>query len=165
MKRRFALLLMAAACGGAGSGSSDGGFIAFAADFQDYRSWQTFAYTADGGTIHATGPVIEYVNKHAPAGASEFPLGTIIVKYDEAFDGGVFAMVKRGGGYNANGADGWEWFDLNAPDGGTVNIIWRGVGPPAGETYGGDPTACNVCHAAASDNDSVLSPKIRLSGY
>jgi hypothetical protein len=44
-------------------------------------------------------------------------------------------------------------------------VVWRGVGPPSGEAYGGDPTACNTCHAAARDNDSVLSSRIRLSAF
>ena len=38
------------------------------------------------------------------------------------------------------------------------------VGPPSGESYGGDPNAgCNVCHRAAPANDYVLSPWLTLT--
>ncbi len=74
--------------------------------------------------------------------------------------------MKRGGGYNS-GAPGWEWFDLalldDASDG--VRIVWRGVGPPAGETYGGDPAAgCNSCHVAC-DNDAICAKPLALGNF
>jgi hypothetical protein len=73
-------------------------------------------------------------------------------------------MAKRGCGFNAAGARGWEWMELSeTPDG--VTVVWRGLGPPAGEVYGGDPAGCNSCHAACSDNDSVCSSPLRLTGF
>ena len=103
------------------------------------------------------------------AGVREFPVGTIIVKET---DGGelaarkVFAMVKRGGGYNVSGARNWEWFELDNLEGGTVRIRWRGVGPPAGEGYGGDKNGgCNTCHAGAVANDYVISANLDLSRF
>ena len=78
-----------------------------------------------------------------------------------------FAMVKRGGGYNAQGASGWEWFELqNLTDGsGGVQIVWRGLGPPAGEVYGGDPNAgCNTCHRDCG-NDAVCAKSVRLENF
>jgi hypothetical protein len=155
----------ACACGspsGENDDSTGSQFIAFASDFAHYKQWTSYSYTNDGGTVHNSGPRTEYINHLPPAGAKAFPVGTIIVKDIKSQDPNMFAMVKRGGGYNSGGAAGWEWFELvqDTP----LRIQWRGFGPPAGETYGGDPTACNDCHRAATDNDSVLSPKIRLSG-
>jgi hypothetical protein len=76
----------------------------------------------------------------------------------------LFAMVKRGCGFNAGGAFGWEFMELTEHAGG-ADVLWRGVGPPAGETYGGDPNGCNSCHAGCSGNDSVCSSKLRLSSF
>ncbi len=42
-------------------------------------------------------------------------------------------MVKRGGGFNAEGAVGWEWFELTERDDESVAIKWRGVSAPSGE--------------------------------
>ena len=75
-------------------------------------------------------------------------------------------MVKRGGGFNS-GAPGWEWFDLQLLDDGKdgVSIVWRGFGPPAGDTYGGDATSgCNTCHTAC-DNDAVCAKPLALSKF
>ncbi len=176
--RRLSLTLLAAfaaACGGSGdSGAAvDGGdvFVAFSGDFQGFRSWQSFDVTADAapGTVHPDAQLIEYLNKPPPHGSTEFPVGTIIVK--EGTDGDVvgrqyFAMVKRGGGENATGAVGWEWFELrNLDANGSVGIVWRGVGPPAGEVYGGDPTAgCNTCHVACG-NDAVCAKAVQLAQF
>jgi hypothetical protein len=73
-------------------------------------------------------------------------------------------MAKRGGGYNADGAVGWEWFDLVfAEDGLTPVIDWRGIEPPSGTGYlcwmeDGDTAIiadCNGCHVGSSANDYV----------
>ena len=97
------------------------------------------------------------------------PVGTIIVK--EATGGTMahelFAMVKRGGGFNS-GAPGWEWFELENLDDGKdgVKIVWRGFGPPVGEEYGGDAEGgCNKCHGACSGNDSVCSSALQLTNF
>ena len=193
--RGLALLVAALATSGCtGGGSADGGdepancpavffpdggsdpayangraFVAFACNFDGYKGWPSFFLDGgfNGGSVHASGPRTEYINRTPPHGSGTFPVGTIIVKELQA-DGLIFAMVKRGGGYNESGASGWEWFELN-PDGGAgvghdVNLTWRGVGPPAGETYGGDPTTCNACHRGAG-NDSVPSPALQLSNF
>jgi hypothetical protein len=112
--------------------------------------------------------VTEYLNQVPDPDATEFPLSTIIVKEALASDDSstVFARVKRGGGYNT-GAPGWEWFELQSLDDerdGAI-IVWRGVGPPAGEAYGGDPNGCNVCHSACADNDGVCSPPLVLGKF
>jgi len=166
----FAVLCAAtvAACGGGDDSSAppgDSSGVVFASSFQGFRSWTSYHFdqpTAQG-VVHAAGPRTEYIKALPPKGSTSFPVGTLIVKTLETGDRQIFAMVKRGAGYNAGGAIGWEWFELKEADDGTVAIIWRGVGPPSGEKYGGDPSGgCNGCHAAARANDFVQSPKIVL---
>ena len=166
-----------AACGGGGGDHGSGDdtpsgevFIAFAKDFRGYHAWDSFDVTggAELAGIHDGSTVIEYINELPPSGASEFPLRTIIVK--EATGGTIphelFAMVKRGGGFNS-GLPGWEWFELQNLDDGSdsVKIIWHGFGPPSGETYGGDVNAnCNTCHADCG-NDGVCAKELALSNF
>jgi hypothetical protein len=162
--------------GSTDAGSSSGVFIAFASDFANFRSWQSFDVTIDeavdagldAGGVHPDAKLIEYLNKPPPSGSTEFPVGTIIVK--EGTDGPVymrqyFAMVKRGGTENAAGAKGWEWFELQNAADGTPGIRWRGVGPPNGELYGGDPTGgCNSCHVKCG-NDAVCAKAVQLAQF
>ena len=164
-----------AACGGAPADdpvAQMGTFIAFTSDFEDFRTWEPFHIPDSGaqGSVHLAGPKTDYLNRRPPTGSTEFPVGTIIVKEIEvgAFeDRQVFAMVKRGGGYNSSSAaPGWEWFELrDNPDGTLDRIVWRGFGPPAGELYGGDPNGCIGCHSLAKDNDYVKSPPLLLSNF
>jgi len=169
------LAALAAACGGSSgdtTATADAGdvFVAFGADFQDFRSWQSFDVTKDAapGTVHPDARLIEYLNQTPPHGSTEFPVGTIIVKEGTELPvvgRQYFAMVKRGGGFNASGATNWEWFELRNLENGTVGIVWRGVGPPAGEVYGGDPTAgCNTCHVTCG-NDSVCAKAVQLAQF
>ncbi len=81
-------------------------------------------------------------------------------------------MAKRGGDYNADGAVGWEWFDLDLARSGEPLVDWRGPEPPAGRGYecalGEDDAGaegvgdCNICHLSAASNDFVLSPVLDL---
>lgn len=164
-----ALIAGVIGCAPAGEGGPEGDtFIAFATHFKGFRSWESFPVTTGGGDpVHTGGPRTEYLKERPAEGADEFPVRTILVKETDTealADRTVFAMVKRGGDYNASGATGWEWFELKNIDDQTVDIVWRGVGPPAGEKYGGDPNAgCNSCHEGARSNDFVLSTAIRLS--
>ncbi len=163
-------VVMLFACGGGDDAASSSGDtrIAFLPDFQGFRTWEAFHLADDGASdiVHLRGPKAEYLNQRPPKGSTAFPVGTIVVKELETGPVGtrkVFAMVKRGGGYNAAGAPGWEWFELeNADDGSVKRIVWRGLGPPNGEQYGGDPNGCTSCHAQAKDNDYVPSPALRL---
>jgi cytochrome P460 len=145
-------------------------FLAVDSSFNGFRTWEAFAMPpGENGTIHTAGVRTTYLN-HAPkTGSTEFPVGTIIVKESEdgpIADRQVFARVKRGGGYNAGGAAGWEWFELKNEDPQRSTRIWRGVGPPVGEKYGGDPNGgCNGCHGAAKDNDYVLSGPLQLKMF
>ena len=140
-------------------------FIEFGADFVGFRSWtsQTVESAVAAGSTHVTGQRTVYINAQPPPGATAFPPGTIIVKETHA-DGKIFARVKRGGGYNSTGAVDWEWFEIEETTGTAIVVIWHGVGPPAGEMYGGDPNAgCNTCHRAVPANDYVLSSWLALS--
>ena len=40
---------------------------------------------------------------------------------------------------------------------GSLTILWHGSEVPPGQSYSGDPTQCNDCHAQATNNDSVNS--------
>jgi hypothetical protein len=164
MRRPLVLVGLVAlgACGGAQL--TGNAFIALDRDFAGYQGWEQFSF--DGGEVdaaHPAGPRTVFINHRPDAGAPEFPVGTIIVKQLEFH---TLAMVKRGGGYNATGAPGWEWFELfTDPATSKVGVQWRGLGPPAGEQYGRSGQTCNACHGAASGNDSVLSAPLQLQNH
>src|SRR5262245_10984882 len=116
-------LACAIAALGPGCGGDDGGdgeadvFIAFERDFQAFRTWETFPLgTQEPQELaHLKGMRTDFINRRPPRGATGFAVGTIIVKEvipDESTDRQMFAAVKRGGGYNPDGAVGWEWFEL-----------------------------------------------------
>jgi hypothetical protein len=155
---------------------SDGGrgvFIALQRDFRDFRDWMEFPLRT--AVMHAgrSGSVVAYLNELPRADADEFPVGTIIVKTVEmgpATEWTVHAMVKRGGGFNAQGALGWEYFDLAINDEDIPVIMWRGEKPPSDHGYenllGGssDPALeveCNSCHVG-NDADAILSEPLAL---
>ncbi len=137
-------------------------FVAMQSDFEGYPSWESVTVAAED-TGHPDGARTVYVNE-MPEGGDTFPVGTVIVK--EIAGGDIHAMAKRGGGYNADGAVGWEWFELVLSDGAPV-IKWRGTEAPEGEAYGALPGSepedtgdlvtgdCNTCHGAAVENDYV----------
>ena len=161
----------ALACGGGDPAPADssGCFLAFDSQFDGFRGWTsvTFDGGADGDAgIHVAGPRTEYINHEPPDGSTAFPVGTLVVKEVGAADPNpanhhLFTMAKRGCDFDAAGAKGWEFIELKEATGGAT-ILWRGVGPPAGETYGGDPNGCNSCHAACTNNDSICSSHLRL---
>lgn len=167
---RTALLLATlVACGTSDDDTGPVGdtFIAFSTSFADFRTWHS-AHSdgpVDDGTISpdAIGPRTLYIDPVPPSGATEFPVGTIVVEAREGNLTNIFARVKRGGGYNEGGARNWEWFELIENP---VAIIWRGLGPPNGESYGGDPNACNSCHEQrCGANDFTCSPTLQLSSF
>ncbi|CAN5741750.1 hypothetical protein BH09MYX1_BH09MYX1_31890 [soil metagenome] len=143
-------------------------FIAFGEDFAAYRTWSSFEITVDAapGNDHLVGPRRVFYNQLPPPGSTAFPVGTILVK--ESGDGDlptrhVFAMVKRGGGFNAiaGGALDWEWFELVNDTSGNVIMLWRGEGPPNGDAYGSGTTGgCNACHGGAPKTNYVFSPEL-----
>jgi hypothetical protein len=145
-------------------------YLAFAQSFRGYHDWPSYDVTEDADLvgIHDGSVVTEYINRLPPSGSLEFPIGTLVVK--EATGGTIeheiFAMAKRGGGFNTT-ATGWEWFELENLDcaDDRVKLIWRGVGPPIGETYGGDPNGgCNSCHAECG-NDAVCAKALQLDTF
>lgn len=144
-------------------------FVAFERDFQSFRRWETFPLgdRPAMGVVHLAGMRTDFVNHRPPKGASSFPVGTIVVKEIGSAANPdthqIFAMVKRGGGYNMQGAVGWEWFELQPRAEGGVTIVWRGTGPPNGEVYGSEKVGtCNDCHGTAATNDYVLAPPLSL---
>jgi hypothetical protein len=141
-------------------------FLAFASDFAHFRTWESFD-CGEGvapGDDHLTGTRRVYFNRRPPPGSRVFPVGTIFVK--ESGEGAlpsrhVFAMVKRGGGFNAGGAGDWEWFGLQNDPSGAVTIAWRGTGPATGDAYGSASTGgCNTCHGGAWRDDYAFSPTL-----
>jgi hypothetical protein len=148
-------------------------YIAFQSDFERYQEWPSAKVADDPvGSTHLTGPRYVYIDEPPPPGSLEFPIGTHIVKEaqngDEA-EWDVFAMVKRGGGYNPAGARNWEWFELDL-SGGTPVILWRGENPPIFSGYecvnadgsldeDGD---CSGCHSSSWENDYVHDWALQL---
>lgn len=151
-------------------------FIAVQQDFADFATWDSFEIELDGaeGTrAHSgDGPLMGYINQLPPAESTEFPVGTILVKTVEAGapqDWTIQVMVKRGGNFNALGALGWEYLDLEINAENTPVILWRGEAPPSGHGYealGGTETEieldCNSCHAVHPEKDYVLSDELSL---
>lgn len=143
-------------------------FIVFQRDFAPFRSWDVYVLP-DTGLRSGHGslsPSYMYVTgtRDTPFDAP-LPVGTIIVRTRELGppeEWTVHAMVKRGGGYNEEGAVGWEWFDLRLDAEGTPIIVWRGEGDASDPgTYGpdvdGSPLGCNDCHARLPSNDFVFT--------
>lgn len=115
------------------SDDADPGYVADLGDFTGYSTWQQVDRTIsdipglagahmgdDGAFTRAV-----FVSPGAAPVNGEYPEGTILVKEtyswnpttgtrEFAAEGGLLAMVKRGGDFNPNHA-GWEWFML-APD-------------------------------------------------
>lgn len=168
-------VLGASACGGSDPADGDvvepGTFLAFETSFRGFRAWEAFQAGVDDGIAdspHLAGQRTAYLNQRPPSGSTSYPVGTIIVKEvinaDPALND-VIARVKRGGTYNARGANGWEWFELRNTTEGGGGILWRGVGPPAGETYLGNVEGgCNACHRGGDDT-SILLPALQLSSF
>lgn len=162
---RAAVLMLAAIAGCATDAPAQPGdsFLAFASSFDGFRAWPSFHSDGpvDDGTVDpaALGARTLYINELPPAGTIELAVGTIIIEARETGAQNIFAQVKRGGGYNRGGARDWEWFELVENP---TTIVWRGLGPPNGESYGGDPNACNSCHTECADRDFVCAPALHF---
>jgi hypothetical protein len=169
--------LLGCACDGppAADGATRGEevFVASEADFVDFDRWERFDRGARGFLpSHPDGATYVYLNRRPPADAVRHPTGTVIVRVTQGgptSDWEVHAMVKRGGGYNAGGAAGWEYFDLTMERTGerlTPRIHWRGEGPVNGDGYAhgaeGVALGCNHCHGAVPEHDGVIGDELRL---
>jgi hypothetical protein len=146
------------------SGCEGPPFIALGRDFDGFEQWESFplGWAPGLGVSHPPGDRTVYLSRRPPKGSRSFPIGTRIVK-TVAGNERIFAMAKRGGDYNADGAVGWEWFGLaHTPNG--LAIEWRGLGPPSSESYAGDAHAgCNSCHIGSAANDYVHPVDLDLS--
>ena len=173
MGARTLLLALTLACGAAASPAPPETFVALAGDFAPYASWPSFYVgdVPDPDGVDLSGPRTVYVNQLPAHGAKEFPVGTILVKVVETAEAPeswqMFGLVKRGGGFDEDGAPNWEWFGLSTDSSGHVSIDWRGTGPPPDGGYGGLGAAlgCVFCHANATTNDYVQTPALRLSNF
>jgi hypothetical protein len=99
-----------------------------------------------------------------------WPVGSILVKTIEIgatpAEWEIFAMVKRGGGYNPDGAREWEFFRLQINSQGIPIIRARGYNPTDGHGYmdmAGNEVGCNSCHGAAGTEttDHVLARQLQ----
>jgi hypothetical protein len=171
---RAALLVAAAmliACGGDEAPTEH---VATEADFVGFDTWERFDRGHRGFLpSHPDGATYVYRNRPPPPGATHHPVGTIVVRVTMAgpeSDWEVHAMVRRGGGFNAAGAAGWEYFDLRLEHTGeqlTPRIRWRGEGPGDSEdgyAHGAEGIAlgCNHCHAAVARHDGLIGDELAL---
>jgi hypothetical protein len=178
--RALALVFVCAA--GCARSPADGApFVAEDSDFAGYTSWYSTPLTDDTGlsdVVYPAGARVGFLNHRPPAGASAYPEGTVVVKAIERGSGPpeweIFGMAKRGGGYDADGAVGWEFFLLLADTDGTLHIVSRGLAPMddghagdmgmASGTYfeNGQIVPCNVCHGLArfAGTDHLISNEL-----
>jgi hypothetical protein len=173
VRRAWVLAMLCAcwaACGQADEAATDSTFIPLQKDFAGFRKWPVFDLgVADADSVHPQGRRLIYLNRVPRSGSTAFPVGTILVKTvtpDDGSEASIFAMAKRGGGYNSQGALGWEWFELLDGSDDETLIVWRGITPPTGEGYGDVVGgACNTCHGEHADNDYVASAALLLSSF
>jgi len=176
MTRKLAIcaVVAAGAVGCGGSGKSGEVFIALQSDFASFQTWPRY-FVGDGPLEgHPAGARYGYLKEKAPPGATAYPVGALIVKTVETGttpqEWDVFAMAKRGGGYNAGAATDWEFFTLKINANGVPVIVSRGTNPidadadggTAGHGYtdpGGTGVTCNRCHGlpGTERSDHILS--------
>lgn len=162
----LAALLWAAGCDAPGEPAV---FIALQRDFAPFESWPRVSLGDGAGEGHAAGARHVYHNRGPHRG--RYPVGTILVKAVETTapftTWELFGMVKRGGGFNADGALDWEFFTLRFDAGRVPVIVARGENPKEaaegahGYEDGGSGVTCNRCHGTlAAPTDHVLSPAL-----
>lgn len=146
-------------------------FIALDRDVKDFRTWTRYDLETTVAGEHASEVRHVYVNRLPPAGATTFPVGTIVIKTLDGPDGAespeIHGMVKRAADFNPDGAKGWEFLGLGVTPNGATVIGWRGAHPPKDGEYGAGNGSqasgdCNACHRSEL-NDAVLSPAPRLA--
>ena len=147
-------------------------FVALQRDFRGFEGWHRFQLAGEAFDGHPIAPRTVYVNRLPAPGETELSVGTIVLKTLEDGERSnwlIHAMAKRGGGFNADGARGWEWFELVLSTDDEPVIVWRGLGPPENHGYtviGARPDDmrtdgdCNGCHAGAIATDYVHTPEV-----
>jgi hypothetical protein len=163
-------LLAVGGCSDEAAGPSEP-FVAFTDHFQGFSRWRRVSLgAAPVGGHEEPGQRFVYANGPTPPAGSAWPVGTILVKTVEPSEDpttwDVIAMVKRGGGYNARGAAGWEYFILAVNRAGQTVIEARGNNPSepyfSPDAGTAEPQPCNSCHGAAgAAYDHVLTPALR----
>jgi hypothetical protein len=155
-------------------------FIALVRDFEGFQSWPSWDLGTGAHAVEQQAPTHVYINALPQSGDSEFRVGTLIVKVlemgDEPSTWQVHGMAKRGAGYNAKGAYGWEYFDFTLDADGIPHENWRGANVPNGESYQTtvftsdgqaiqqDVPDCNTCHQT-SNNDAVNTGALELGRW
>jgi hypothetical protein len=171
-------------CGAQSGASGDAGssevFVAQVVDFVGFCHWSHAPATPAGDAgasdgVHAdAGPLTVYWNRPPPHAASQFPVGTIILKESQQANPAertAFAMVKRsarGTAYNASGANGWEWWSVQDMGDCTIGNmpLWRGPVAQGTDSYVSSPAGdCNGCHGRAVGNDYVWDSALQLSNF
>ncbi len=147
-------------------------FVAVASDFSELLQWPhvDLGVIAVGG--HPEGHRHVYANRMLHSSERRYPIGSIVVKVVERGhsmrDWDVVAMVKRGGGFNSEGAVDWEFFVLVIERSGRVRIAGRGEQPQSDhpDEYLAGDVGCNDCHGTrdARELDGMLSLQMRPAG-
>lgn len=148
-------------------------FIVVDSDYAEYATWPSFDLGDAPLMGHPAGERVAYLNQKAPVGATQYPMGTILIKEvrtvpDDPTKWDLFAMVKRGGNYDSDGARGWEFLILKRTASGAPLWTSRGEAPRdsgdggAGsyEGSGLNGKTCTTCHGAVGteQHDYILSP-------
>src|SRR5688572_15791759 len=109
-------------------------FIALNRDFEPFEGWTRFARIEDRiPPAHTGRRSFVYASRMPARGATHFAVGTMLMRVDQLGDDPthweVHAMAKRGGGFNPDGADDWEFFGIQLDGNRRPAIAWRGEGP------------------------------------
>jgi hypothetical protein len=143
-------------------------FIALDRDFATFRQWERVDLGDEQIAGHPAGHAYAYLNQRTRDAA--YPAGTMIVKaFEPSWE--LFAMAKRGGGFNDKGARDWEFFRLKLVSD-TPVIVSRGIfafdpDSDGGVGYGSTGSVldalCNSCHGTpeSAATDHVLTPALR----
>lgn len=157
----------AADSGGADRGCAPEPFIAFTRDFEDLRAWPQVALSGPANAAHASGGAL-YASVLGLDADGGLCAGSALVREQPANAAGpasLHGMVKRGGGFNAEGAVGWEWFGFGESADGEPVVLWRGDEAPSEVGYNNGveliEADCNGCHQAGAAFDFLMSEEAR----
>jgi hypothetical protein len=180
--KRLLLLVFCLSCDGT---PQEGVFIALQRDFESFRTWKKFSFGDAPIEGHPTGQRYGFVKEVLQPGQKAYPVGDIIVKTIETppspspspwpspvpeQNWDLFAMAKRGGNFNVDGAKNWEYFTLRINPDGVPVILARGIDAsdvPGSGGHGyiganGNIIRCNGCHGdpTMAQYDYILNPEL-----